>query len=56
VISSNWGCCPGSTQPSGDTMRATLTRSCPELTRPAYSSMRFGLLPAAWMTEGAGIS
>ena len=28
----------------------------PEFTRPAYSSIRFGLLPAAWMTVGWSIS
>jgi hypothetical protein len=37
-------------------MRATLTRLCPELTRPAYSSIRFGLLPAAWTTAGRSMS
>jgi hypothetical protein len=25
------------------------------LTRPAYSSIRFGLFPAAWTTVGPGI-
>src|SRR6476646_8100635 len=37
-------------------MRATLTDAWPELTRPAYSSIVFGLLPAAAMTVGRGIS
>jgi hypothetical protein len=46
VISSNSGRYPGSSQPPGDTIRAMLTDACPVLTRPAYSSMRFGRLPA----------
>src|SRR5262245_30168936 len=29
-----------------------LTASCPEFTRPMYSSINFGLLPAAWMRLG----
>src|SRR5262245_45329255 len=33
-------------------MRATLTPACPLFTRPAYSSIRFGLFPAAWTTVG----
>jgi hypothetical protein len=37
-------------------MRAMLTLLCPELTRPAYSSIRLGLLPALWMTVGCAIS
>lgn len=37
-------------------MRATLTFVCAEFTRPAYSSICFGLLPAAAMTVGAAIS
>jgi len=37
-------------------MRATLTPPCPELIRPAYSSICFGLLPADWMTVGRSIS
>src|SRR5262249_28912544 len=44
-----------SSHPSGDTILATLTASCPEFTRPAYSSMRFGLLPAAAITVGFSI-
>ena len=36
--------------------RATLTPECPELTRPAYSSIRFGGSPAALMTEGAAMT
>jgi hypothetical protein len=33
-------------------MRATLTLVWPLFTRPAYSSIRFGLFPAAWTTVG----
>ena len=39
-----------------DTMRATLTWASPEFTRPAYSSIRLGLVPTAWATVGAGMS
>ncbi len=46
VYSSNCGVCLGSLQPEGDFMWATLTASVPEFTRPMYSSMSFGLLPA----------
>jgi hypothetical protein len=34
-------------------MRAMLTASVSEFTRPMYSSMTFGLLPAALMIDGA---
>jgi hypothetical protein len=37
-------------------MRATLTAVCPLFTRPAYSSMRLGLLPAASITAGVAMS
>src|ERR1700752_341335 len=37
-------------------MCATLTRSSPVLTRPAYSSMSFGLVPAASTRLGLSIS
>src|SRR5215210_1128239 len=37
-------------------MRATLTRSWPVFTRPAYSSMRFGLVPTAATTVGVSIT
>src|SRR5215218_1188772 len=47
VYSSNSGRWPGSLQPSGDCIRATLRRSSPVLTRPTNSSMSFGLVPAA---------
>ena len=33
-------------------MRATLTRAFPVWTRPTYSSISFGLLPAAVMRAG----
>src|SRR5688500_18993925 len=56
VTSSNSGRWPGSTHPSGDTMRATLTPACPEFTRPANSWICFGLLPAAWITVGFWMS
>jgi hypothetical protein len=56
VISSKSGRWPGSTHPSGERIRATLTDAWPEFTRPAYSSIRFGLFPAAWITDGASIS
>ena len=55
MISSNSGRWPGSSHPSGDCIRATLTPAWPEFTRPAYSSMRLGLLPAGAMTVGCGI-
>src|SRR6185295_17115492 len=56
VISSNSGRWPGSAQPDGDVIRATLTPACPELTRPAYSSIFFGLVPAAATIVGAAMS
>ena len=37
-------------------MRATLTASCRELTRPMNSSISFGLLPAAMMRVGWSMS
>ena len=36
-------------------MRATLIDACPEFTRPAYSSIRLGGVPAAWTRVGASI-
>src|SRR5215208_8330159 len=56
VYSSKSGRCPGSTQPEGERMWATLTRSSPVFTRPAYSSMSFGLVPAASTRLGLSIS
>src|SRR2546426_3043122 len=52
VYSSNSGVCPGSTQPAGLRMCATLTAAVFELTRPTYSSICFGGLPAATMRVG----
>src|SRR3954454_8503034 len=52
VYSSNSGVCPGSTQPGGLCMRATETAAVSLFTRPMYSSIRFGLFPAASMTFG----
>src|SRR5258705_136197 len=52
VYSSNSGVCPGSTQPAGLRMCATLTASVFELMRPTYSSICFGTLPAATMRAG----
>jgi hypothetical protein len=37
-------------------MRATLVLVWPEFTRPAYSSIVLGVLPAAWMMVGFSIS
>ena len=54
VYSSNAGRCPGSTHPLGLRMCATLTAAVPEFTRPTYSSIAFGGLPAATMRVGDG--
>src|SRR5215210_7165573 len=56
VYSSKLGRWPGSTQPEGERMCATLTRSSCVFTRPAYSSMSFGLVPAASTRLGLSIS
>ena len=56
VHSSKSGRWPGSTQPSGERMRATLRRSSPVLTRPTYSSISFGLVPAASTRLGLSMS
>jgi hypothetical protein len=40
----------------GDIIRATLTFTSPEFTRPAYSSITFGLFPAAAMIVGDAIN
>ena len=56
VNSSNSGVWPGSTQPPGLSMCAMLSRDSPVFTRPMYSSMIFGLLPAAVMRVGVEIS
>ena len=55
MYSSNSGVCPGSTQPGGLVMRATLAPAVPVFTRPTNSSIRFGLFPADWMTVGFSI-
>ena len=52
VYSSNSGVCPGSTQPPGLFIRATLTARVFEFTQPMNSSIRLGLLPAASMRVG----
>src|SRR5450432_1871494 len=52
VYSSNSGVCPGSSHPCGLRMWATLTAEVFELTRPMYSSISLGLLPAAAMRVG----
>src|SRR3954453_19830508 len=52
VYSSNSGVCPGSTQPAGLCIRAAGAAGVSLLTRPMYSSIRFGLFPAASMTFG----
>jgi hypothetical protein len=36
-------------------LRVTLTPVCPEFTRPAYSSIRLGLVPTAATTVGCAI-
>jgi len=55
VNSSKAGVWPGSTQPDGLRMCATLAEAVCELTRPIYSSMSLGLLPAAWIRVGWGM-
>src|SRR6185369_7151962 len=55
VNSTNSGVCPGSTQPSGLRMCATLAAEVPLFTRPTYSSMIFGLFPAASIRVGCAI-
>src|SRR5436305_2361284 len=55
VYSSNSGVWPGSTQPLGLFILATLTSAVAEFTRPTYSSMIFGLFPAAATIDGASM-
>src|SRR5271154_2129100 len=55
VYSSKAGVWPGSSHPAGLRMWATLVEVVWELTRPMYSSMSLGLLPADWMRVGWGI-
>src|SRR5262249_41064794 len=47
---------PGSIQPAGLRICAILTSPWPELTRPTYSSISFGLLPAASIRVGLAIN
>ena len=54
--SSNSGRCPGSAQPAGLRMCATLSRPSPVLARPTYSSISFGGSPAAATWVGSPIS
>src|SRR5579863_1018791 len=56
VNSSNSGVCPGSSQPCGLRMWATLTPAVFELMRPMYSSISLGLVPAAEMRVGCDSS
>src|SRR5688572_29621589 len=56
VYSSNSGVWPGSSQPPGLRMRATLSASWRELTRPMYSSITLGRFPAAATRVGFSIS
>jgi hypothetical protein len=56
VTSINCGVCPGSTQPDGEVIFATLTPESLELTRPTNSSIRFGRFPAAFITVGDSIN
>jgi len=56
VNSSNSGVWPGLIQPPGLRMWAMLICPCWELTRPMYSSINFGLLPAASIRVGVGIN
>src|ERR1039457_3730938 len=55
VYSSKSGVWPGSLQPAGLSMRAMLTASVAELTRPTYSAIRFGRLTAAATIVGFSI-
>ena len=54
VYSSNSGVCPGSDQPEGLFMRAMLSCSVSELTRPTNSSIDLGGCPAASIRVGVG--
>src|SRR5690606_6240629 len=54
--SSNSGVCPGSIHPPGEDMRAMLAASVCVFTRPTYSRMTFGLLPAAAICVGCAIN
>jgi len=54
--SSNSGFWPGSCHPCGLRMWATLSADVFELTRPMYSSMSLGLLPAAVIRVAWGMN
>ena len=56
VYSSNSGVWPGSIHPPGLRMCAMLSARVSLFTRPTYSSISFGLLPAAVIRVGAAIS
>src|SRR4051794_16284090 len=56
VYSSNAGVRPGSLQPAGLVIRATLTAAVPLFTRPKNSSITLGLFPAASITAGRAMS
>ena len=56
MYSSKSGRWPGSLQPAGDRIRATLRRSSELLARPANSSISLGGSPAASTRTGASIS
>ena len=55
MYSSNSGRCPGSIQPAGERILATLTRSSELLALPANSSISLGGSPAASTRTGASI-
>ena len=52
VYSQNSGRCRGSVQPPGERMWAMLSAVVALLTRPTYSSISFGLFPAASIRVG----
>src|ERR1017187_3148604 len=56
VNSSNSGVWPGSCQPPGLRMCATLVALVAEFTRPTYSSISLGLLPAASTRVGLAMN
>jgi hypothetical protein len=55
VYTLNSRVCPGSCQPPGLTVRATLSAALPVFRRPAYSAIRLGGLPAAVIIVGVSI-
>ena len=52
MYSSNSGVWAGSSQPAGLRMCAMLTAASAEFTRPTYSSMSLGFVPAAVILLG----